>query len=130
MSQLYRAVTTYAAFLAEAPALVVGDWNSNQRWDAERPGRNHTAVLAQLATHGLSSAYHAWAGEAQGAETTPTFHMYRGRAQAFHIDYCCMPQAWLPQLQDVHVGDYDPWCQLSDHRPLWVTVAGTWRDAT
>jgi exonuclease III len=122
IGQLYRAVAAYPAFLHAAPALVMGDFNSNAIWDDERPRTNHTAVVARLHAAGLVSAYHAWSGDAQGQERTPTFHLYRNLARAYHIDYCFLPARWMPHVTAVTIGPYDPWCQASDHRPLCVDL--------
>ncbi len=110
----------YRAFLAEGPAIVAGDFNNNIFWD--KPGYliNHAHTVSLLESYGLVSAYHAFHGEAQGAETIPT-HYWRDRRKdgpTYHIDYVFASRAW--RIRAMSVGTFEDWCGagLSDHVPL------------
>jgi hypothetical protein len=114
-----RAVECYRDLIVAQPTVVAGDFNSNTIWDYKRPeAQNHTAVVRQLGSLGLISAYHQFFDEAQGAESRATFYLHRSPAKPYHIDYCFIPETWIPYLRSVEVGDDKPWSGLSDHRPL------------
>lgn len=103
--------------------VMIGDFNSNAIWDRQRV-RHHSILVERLATHGLVSAYHRWTGEAQGAETQPTFYLHRSEAKPFHIDHCFTDL----DIVDLKVGTFTEWSGLkaaggvSDHVPVCVTV--------
>ncbi|MEZ4571778.1 MAG: hypothetical protein R2849_15880 [Thermomicrobiales bacterium] len=123
---LRRALSRYATFLRDTPAIVAGDLNHNVYWD--RPGwrNNHQGAVDRLERLGLVSAYHLLTGEAQGAESTPTLY-WRDRTKdgpAYHIDYIFLPRPWVPQIHEFAVGCFEDWCGsgLSDHVPLVLDV--------
>jgi exonuclease III len=119
-----RAVHLYRDRIAAQPTVLAGDLNSSAIWDHQhRPDRSHTALVGLLGELGLVSAYHAFHGEAHGAETRPTFYLTWKRARPFHLDYCFLPAAWLTAVRDVHVGGFDEWSHASDHRPVVVDLA-------
>jgi exodeoxyribonuclease-3 len=106
-----------------ASVLVMGDLNSNAKWDDQHPTAvNHSAVVRRLESLGLASAYHGVRGEVHGAETQATFYMHNNVEKPHHIDYCFMPAAWLPGIHHLHIGADADWRHLSDHRPLVVDV--------
>jgi endonuclease/exonuclease/phosphatase family metal-dependent hydrolase len=89
-----------------------------------RHGRtDHRELERQLQQEfGLVSAYHAATGERPGEESRPT-HFWRWREAApFHLDYCYLPEQWLPGLASVEIGSYAAWADASDHRPVIVDV--------
>ena len=118
-----RAVELYHDLLTAGPSVVIGDFNSNAIWDSEHPpDRNHTALVTALGESGLCSSYHAFHGETHGAETRPTYYFHWNEEKPFHIDYCFVPHAWIPQLGSVEIGSYAAWHGRSDHRPLIVDL--------
>jgi endonuclease/exonuclease/phosphatase family metal-dependent hydrolase len=120
---LRRGLVVYRDLLLDGPTVLLGDLNSSAAWDAQRGRRDHLELEAQLRQeYGLVSAYHAATGEASGSESQPT-HYWRWREQApFHLDYCYLPEAWLPGLESVTVGTYQDWANVSDHRPVIIDV--------
>jgi len=121
-----QAVAMYRSLLTGAPAILIGDLNSNAIWDAShRPGLNHTGLVETLSRLGLVSAYHSHFGEAHGQETRPTYFFQWNEARPFHLDYCFLPKAWAGEVRRVEVGSYDEWKGHSDHRPLLVEIR--WR---
>lgn len=119
-----RAVDCYRDMIESQPTVIMGDFNSNTIWDHKRTKEwNHSGLVRKLADLGLISAYHQFFREAQGAETRPTLYMLRQKARPYHIDYCFMPQSWIPFLRSVDVGSYEDWKSASDHRPLVVDLA-------
>jgi exodeoxyribonuclease III len=106
-----------------AGTVLVGDFNSNACWDDGRV-RNHSALVDRLARCGIHSAYHRITAEAHGAETKPTFYLYRQMERPYHLDYCFTD---LP-VRSVEVGTYAQWSGLksvggvSDHVPVVATL--------
>ncbi|MCC7053186.1 MAG: endonuclease/exonuclease/phosphatase family protein [Gemmatimonadaceae bacterium] len=114
-----RTVELHRARLARGAMFVLGDFNSNTVWDREHPTTtNHSALVGQLAALGLHSCYHRATGESHGAESTPTFHLYRHASRPYHLDYCFAPSSWLSRLSAVTIGAHERWMRHSDHRPL------------
>ena len=109
----------------EGPTLLIGDLNSNTKWDYKlRPGQNHTGLVTLLSSLKLSSAYHTFHQEEHGAEIHPTFFLRKNPAKPYHIDDCFIPEGWIGQLSSVALGSNEDWKTHSDHRPLIVDIAG------
>lgn len=118
----HAALTALGPGFFSVPTVIAGDLNSNSIWDANRVD-NHSRLVERLRALGIVSAYHEHRGEAHGAETQPTFFLYKQRARPFHLDYVFVPQAWLRRVRAVDVGSLDAWRDASDHVPVSVTVA-------
>jgi endonuclease/exonuclease/phosphatase family metal-dependent hydrolase len=120
---LRRGLQVYNDLLTDSPVVLLGDLNSSAAWDARRGRTDHRDFEALLCQrYGLVSAYHAATGEALGRETQPTHYWQWHEQSPFHLDYCYLPEAWLPGLRSVAVGSYQEWADISDHRPLVVDV--------
>jgi len=118
-----RAVHLYRKLIASRPTVFIGDVNSNVFWDASHPAdRNHTALVARLSELGLVSAYHSFFDEAHGAESRPTYYFQWKESRPYHLDYCFIPKAWLPNVRNVWIEPYETWKAHSDHRPLLVDL--------
>lgn len=118
-----EAIDRYRDLIEATPTVVMGDLNSNAIWDRQHPAtHNHSALVARLGQLGMTSAYHAYFGEAHGAESRPTHYFHWKVEKPFHIDYCFVPDAWLPGLEQVGVGTFADWSDASDHRPLWIYI--------
>jgi hypothetical protein len=119
-----RAVHLYRKLIESGPTVLAGDTNSNAIWDKQHPaGQNHSALVAQLAGYGMVSAYHAFFNEPHGKETRPTYYFLWQESKPFHLDYCFIPQQWMPAVREVSVEPFAPWKDHSDHRPLVVDIA-------
>jgi exodeoxyribonuclease-3 len=119
-----KAVEMYREVFAGSPCVLMGDFNSNIIWDDEHPTElNHSALIRNMDSLGLASAYHGFFQEIPGSETLPTYYHLWNMGAPFHIDYCFMPSAWAKRLGQVEVGCYEEWKGLSDHRPMLVDVA-------
>jgi endonuclease/exonuclease/phosphatase family metal-dependent hydrolase len=102
----------------------VGDLNTAAALDEGRGLRAHHEVVDALADLGLTSAWHHLAGCAHGAEGRGTFHMYRrATSRPLHLDYCFVPDEWLPRLRTAWIAPANPWLSRSDHLPVVVDVA-------
>lgn len=125
---LHRAIDRVAGLIASRPTVIMGDFNANTIWDHEHPDPLCFSALAdKLGRLGLVSAYHAHRAEAHGSESRATFYFYRHRHRPYHIDYCFIPQGWLPRLEKVAVGRHAKWFRHSDHVPVTTvlrTIAG------
>jgi exodeoxyribonuclease III len=73
IGEVHRCLVKHHGWFSKADVVAAGDFNSNSRWDAERPGRNHTEVVRLFEGCGLISAYHPHHGEGQGADTRSTY---------------------------------------------------------
>jgi endonuclease/exonuclease/phosphatase family protein len=100
------------------PWVIAGDFNGNIGFDRPRARTKWSDCFARLEAQGLVSAFHAHTGTNHGAELVPTHYFLTHRDRPFHIDYCFIPEAWLPQLQDVTIAPYEKYASLSDHRPV------------
>jgi endonuclease/exonuclease/phosphatase family metal-dependent hydrolase len=117
-----QALDEYSEFLSAAPAIIVGDFNSHWRWDGSS-SVNHSRLVERLRDEfGLVSAYHAFHGLKPGDEQPTLFWQWKEH-QPYHVDYCFIPEAWLPHVEAVEVGDFSQWAGESDHRPLMVEIA-------
>jgi endonuclease/exonuclease/phosphatase (EEP) superfamily protein YafD len=122
-ASLLAAIERHAGDL-RGPLVVAGDFNTAAALDDGRGVRAHRDVVDALAGLGLTSAWHHLADLDHGAEDRGTFHMYRHTASPpLHLDYCFVPDAWLPRLRTAWIGPPDPWLSRSDHLPLVVDVA-------
>jgi hypothetical protein len=120
---MHRIVDSSRRLFGTAPSVMLGDFNSNTIWDHEHPAdRTHSALVAKLGDLGLASSYHAHYGEAQGAESRPTFFEYRHEHRPYHIDYCFLPSAWAGRIASVSVGAHAEWAKQSDHMPIVVDL--------
>lgn len=117
------AIDLYASTFAEEPVVMLGDFNSNGRWDKHHPASlNHSSMVARLEAHGLVSAYHHHRGEAHGREREHTFYLHWNEAKPYHIDFCFLPDRWASGIQRIEIGTFSSWRENSDHRPLLVDV--------
>ncbi len=95
--------------------IIIGDFNSNSCWDHLHGKRNHTAVVKQLKSKGLVSAYHALSEEQHGSESKNTFYLYRDLKKGFHIDYAFCKDK---RIRGFQVGDFIKIQAFSDHVPV------------
>jgi exonuclease III len=126
IGQVYLAIEKYRDFIRQTETMLIGDFNSNKRWDSAPKigGGNHSRVVEMLASQGIVSVYHAYFGEQQGEERQNTLYMYRNQDKGYHIDYCFVPRNWVERVKAVRVGVYEAWRALSDHSPVFVEFEG------
>jgi endonuclease/exonuclease/phosphatase family metal-dependent hydrolase len=99
---------------------MVGDFNSNTIWDKKHRRGNHSSVVERLEEKGILSCYHVHHKQIQGKEKDPTFYLYKHKDKPYHIDYCFAPTEWVNRVKQLEIGDYNEWCNVSDHSPLFV----------
>ena len=121
MKAVLEGVKTYSAFLKSAPSIIVGDFNSHKRWDANDRKASHSVLEKYLREEfGLVSAFHQAAIRDGRTMETPTYYHYWRRTNPFHIDYCFFPESWVNRLGKVLISDFSSFANESDHRPLAV----------
>lgn len=116
IGQLWKLLQKEKSFLQHHAAALVGDLNSNKRWDEWDRWWNHSDVVRDLEELGLRSAYHAFYNEQQGEESRPTLFLQRNQAKAYHIDYGFFGTSW--DVKQVEVGTPERWLEISDHMPV------------
>jgi hypothetical protein len=121
IGQMWKYLQVHGKSLPPESTLVVGDFNSNTRWDKWDRWWNHSDVVRDLSQIGLHSVYHYCRGVDQGHEVDPTFFLHRKPDRAYHIDYAFAPRSWLSRCT-IEVGKPADWLPHSDHMPLTLTV--------
>jgi exonuclease III len=122
IGQLWKWLQQHGRFLSEQRAMLIGDLNSNTRWDVWDRWWNHSNVVKDLDKLGLSSLYHHCRNEAQGAESEPTFFLYRKVERPYHIDYAFLSSTLLDSA-GIEIGQPETWLAVSDHMPIVVDLA-------
>ena len=97
--------------------VVLGDFNSNARWDADYGEKSHSRAVDRFRKLGMESAYHTFTGEVHGSETNQT-HRNNKNKQNYHVDYAFLAQTLLSKLKSATVGPLEEWLSFSDHAPL------------
>ena len=121
IGQLWKWLQQHGQFLEHGQSLLVGDLNSNARWDVWDRWWNHSDVVRELEQRGLKSLYHVFHGEAQGHETIPTFFHYRDCKRPYHIDYAFLSSSLLKDAA-MSIGAIESWLEHSDHMPLIIDI--------
>ncbi len=123
IGQLWKFLQMHPRFLSNTKSALIGDLNSNVRWDAWDRWWNHSDVVRELQALGMESMYHHIRGEDQGKETLPTFFMQRKREKPYHIDYAFVSSDLLDG-SSIEVGRPDQWLEFSDHMSLVIQLGG------
>ncbi len=121
IGQLWKYLQLHGDKLNRPKTLLLGDFNSNTRWDEWDRWWNHSDVVRHLTDANIHSLYHQQSVEIQGAETTPTFYMHRRIDKPYHIDYAFLSKDVLDRAS-LKIGAADDWLRHSDHMPLQITI--------
>jgi exonuclease III len=122
IGQLWKYLQAHGAKIPSHGSLVIGDFNSNARWDEWDRWWNHSDVVRDLSEIGLESVYHLRNQEAHGGEVQPTFFMHRKIEKPYHIDYAFATGDLIASAR-ISVGHPEDWLDLSDHMPIVVDFA-------
>ncbi len=121
IGQLWKYLMRHREALRGYNTIILGDFNSNVRWD--RPDRwwNHSDVVKILGWGGLYSLYHHTRRVAQGSEPEHTFYLQRNLNKPYHIDYAFIPERWL-EASSLDIDRPSDWLTHSDHMPLRIQL--------
>jgi exonuclease III len=109
--------TSFSAF-----TVVLGDFNSNSRWDHQHRTNSHSDAVERFRKLGLKSAYHEFFTRTHGKERHPTYWHTKNSNKPYHIDYIFLSGPLLSKLKRVRVGHSSEWLSLSDHAPMFVEL--------
>jgi hypothetical protein len=127
VTAMLEGIEAYADFMHEAPALVLGDFNSAPTLATAAARRDHAELWRRLVGDwGMLSAYHLSTGASPGTESPTYYHSFH-RSAGFHLDYCFVPAAWATRIRSVRLAGPDEFVS-SDHRPLLVELDTTEAD--
>ena len=119
---MQQIIGDYSSFLKARPSVIIGDFNSSTNFDHLHKNFNHSTMVDLLLNeYGLVSAYHKKFSCNQGEELHPTHYYWWRKEKPFHIDYCFIPDTWI--IENMTIGNYEDWRELSDHRPLIVDIS-------
>ena len=121
IGQIWKYLQLHSDKFINPKTILIGDWNSNTRWDEWDRWWNHSDVVKLLGEVGIQSIYHYQNNEAQGSEKNPTFYMNRNLEKSYHIDYAFLSNDLL-QPANVSIGNPSEWLQFSDHMPVIVSI--------
>ena len=121
-STVLDGLAAYRRFIKSGPTVFLGDLNTATIPSAR--GRDwHMEIVKRLRDEfGLVSAYHAYHNIEHGYEAHYTYFDRTKKGKPYHVDYCFVPEAWLPRLKRVAVGNYEEWGRVSDHTPVVVEI--------
>lgn len=122
IGQLWKFIQLHDNELSLPGTMLIGDLNSNTRWDKDDRWWSHSGVVSELEQLNLHSLYHHITGEAQGHETIPTYFMYRRADKPYHIDYAFVSGDMIEHC-NIEIGNRQDWLHCSDHVPLVVTIS-------
>lgn len=121
IGQMWKYLQQNKIHFSNSDTIIIGDLNSNSRWDAWDRWWNHSDVVRELEDLGIVSLYHAQTGEEQGKENQPTFFMYRKPEKPYHIDYAFISRDMMRGSM-MKIGSPSDWLAFSDHMPLAVDL--------
>jgi exonuclease III len=99
-------------------SLIIGDFNSNTRWDHWDRWWNHSDCVRELEAMDIHSVYHHINNVEHGKENQPTFFLRKNAEKPYHIDYVFSPMNIIAKMTNLSFGSYQDWHELSDHVPV------------
>ena len=121
MGQFWKYLQIHRNDLMKPKTMILGDFNSNVKWDKSDRWWSHGDVVDELKEIDLSSLYHEQFNEEQGKESSPTFYLHRKEEKPYHIDYAFISNDMIKKSRII-VGKRNDWIGVSDHMPLSIQV--------
>ncbi|MCB4204966.1 endonuclease/exonuclease/phosphatase family protein [Deferribacterales bacterium Es71-Z0220] len=122
IGQIWLAINYYENLLSNKNIILIGDFNSNKKWDSKPRVGNHTDVVNKLKEKNIYSLYHKKTGIEHGDEIHPTFYMHHKTEKRYHIDYCFASEEIINRGFDLSIGEANEWTKLSDHVPFIIEI--------
>ena len=101
---------------------LIGDFNSNSKWDCWDRWWNHSDVVETLKINEIESVYHFVNKLEHGNEIHNTFFLQRNFIKGYHIDYCFIPSRYLEKIKKFIIEDFSNWKNISDHIPMFFEI--------
>ena len=121
IGQFWKFLQLHKADIQKSDCIILGDFNSNVKWDKLDAWWRHTEVVEELNQLKFSSLYHHQFHELQGHESEPTFYHQYNLNKPYHIDYVFIPIQFLSKAK-LRIGDTVDSIKYSDHRPLVIDL--------
>jgi exodeoxyribonuclease III len=118
--QVFEALQGYSTIL-DSDCILVGDFNSNSKWDSTQKDSKHTQIAEYLEGYMIRSSYHVRTGEIMGSEIIGTHAFRRDVHRMYHLDYCFMSKSFLESFI-LKIPLSEEWIKLSDHAPMIVDI--------
>lgn len=118
VGQVWKAIHHYDDILKNKNIILAGDFNSNSIWDRKSRIGNHSDVVTHLKKRKINSLYHAHYQEFHGAESMPTFYLYKNKSKPYHLDYVFLSDVMYRDVNNFEIGSFETWKLWSDHMPL------------
>ena len=118
IGQVWKFLDQFKDHLNGINCILLGDTNSNVRWDVVDRWWNHSDVVQILKEYDIESLYHFERGIEQGKEQENTFYLHKKQEKGYHIDYVYGSPIFRNALTDFQIGAYEDWIQYSDHCPV------------
>lgn len=102
--------------------IIIGDLNSNVKFDTpkrRRMSKGFADAIARLEKKSLVDMWHHHHKEEHGAESMPTFYLYRHLDKGDHIDHCF---AYPDFITGCTIHARVKWLNLSDHLPIEIVT--------
>ena len=114
--------------LLRSGCVLMGDFNHHPRWDKGDKSRDFSANVEGYREADLNSAWHSFHDVELGDRNAePATLWWRWQQdQPYMIDYCFLPNDWLPFIRNAWIGGYDEYGAVdprSDHAPMVVDVS-------
>ena len=122
IGQIWKYIRLHKNNISSKDIMLIGDFNSNKIWDVWDRWWNHSDVVDKLNKMNILSFYHKYYEQEQGEELTPTYFHWKKLEKEFHIDYVFGSEKIYKNLQNMEIGQYDNWIDVSDHMPMILNM--------
>ena len=123
IGQFWKYLQIHDKDLSGPATLVLGDFNSNSKWDKADRWWSHSDVIRELQHLNMHSLYHYLYNVDQGSESEPTFFHQKSINKPYHIDYAFV-SGDLIDSAELEIGKPSDWLVVSDHMPLILRLGG------